>query len=70
MPLAFAEKGTTFSVQRITGRDKTKTFLENLGFVPGSEVTVVSETAGNLIVLIKGCRVAVDQALATRIDIG
>lgn len=51
----------------MTGKDETRKFLANLGFVEGSEVTVVSVIAGNLIVNIKDTRVAIDRSMANRI---
>ena len=41
--------------------------LENLGFVEGAFVKVVSETAGNLIVEVKGAQVALDRHVALKI---
>ena len=58
------EKGM---VTNVTGKDETRRFLENLGFVQGSEVTVVSEISGNMIVNVKDTRVAIDKTMANRI---
>lgn len=69
MPLTMAQVGTELSVARINGRDETRRFLENLGFVEGSPVTVVSELGGNLIVSVKDTRVALSRAMANRIII-
>ena len=41
--------------------------LENLGFVEGARVEVLSEQCGNLIVQIKGTQVALNQQVASRI---
>ena len=49
------------------GKDDTKRFLNNLGFVEESEVIVVSELGGNVIVQVKGTRVAISRAMAGRI---
>ena len=67
MPLSMMNIGETKPVLRISGRDKTRKFLENLGFVEGTEVTVVSRINGNLIVHIKESRVAIDNSMANRI---
>lgn len=67
MPLSMMKIGETRIIVRITGKDETKRFLENLGFTEGSEVMVVSQIAGNMIVNIKGSRVAIDKAMANRI---
>jgi ferrous iron transport protein A len=67
MPLAFANVGQANTIKKIGGRDKTKKFLENLGFVIGGTVTVISENAGNLIVNIKETRVAISKEMASKI---
>lgn len=67
MPLSMANIGEKKQVIKINGKDETKRFLENLGFVEGSEVTVISEISGNMIVNIKETRVAIDKAMANRI---
>lgn len=54
-------------IKRITGKDDTRRFLKNLGFVEGESVTVISEIAGNMILNIKDTRVALDKSIAKRI---
>ncbi len=67
MPLTMMNTGETRYILKIHGKDDTKRFLENLGFVEGRPVTVVSEIAGNMIVNVKETRVAIDRAMANRI---
>ena len=67
MPLSMVQTGMSNVVKRVGGKEDTKRFLENLGFVPGSEVTVVSEMNGNLIVNIKNSRVAIGKDIANKI---
>lgn len=67
MPLSMLNAGETKKVIKINGRDDTRRFLENLGFAEGSEVSVVSEISGNLIVSVKDTRVALDKRIANRI---
>lgn len=67
MPLAMAKSGEPNIIRKIGGKDDTKRFLESLGFVVGSEVTVVNEIGGNMIVGVKGCRVAINKDMAMRI---
>ena len=69
MPLTFAEPGKIVTIQRIGGKDETKRFLENLGFVVGAQITVVSENGGNIIVNVKDSRVAINKDMANRIFI-
>ena len=49
------------------GKEETRLFLEKLGFVVGSSVTVISEAAGNIIVNIKESRVAIGKDMANKI---
>ena len=69
MPLSMMDLGVPAKIQKVLGKDETRKFLENLGFVSGSEVTVVNELGGNLIVNIKDTRVALSRALANKIMI-
>lgn len=69
MPLAMAAAGDEVYIKRIGGREETRRFLENLGFVPGTMVKVVSRTGENLIVKVKDARIAVSSELAKRIMI-
>ena len=53
--------------QKIGGKEETRRFLENLGFVTGGMVTVVSEIGGNMIVNVKDSRVAIGKDMANKI---
>ncbi|MCR5370142.1 MAG: ferrous iron transport protein A [Clostridium sp.] len=67
IPLAMAKPGETVTIRRITGKDEVRQHLAELGFVVDTDVTVVSELAGNLIVQVKDSRVALDKTMAARI---
>ena len=69
MPLVVAPQGVEQMIKRIGGNEEVKRHLQELGFVPGGYVTVVSEIGGNLIVNVKESRVAVDKQLAQKIFI-
>lgn len=69
MPLLMTKPGKTTQIRRITGNVETKRHLENLGFVVGEEVTVISQFAGNMILNVKGTRIALDKSLAMKIMI-
>lgn len=66
-PLTMASDGHTVTVCSIRGKDEVRRFLESLGFVEGTKVTVVTETGGNLIVRILDTRIAVSKSMSTRI---
>ena len=69
MPLTMAKTGDTVTIRKITGRDEVRQHLAELGFVVDSDVTVVSEIAGNLILQVKDSRIARDKTMANRIMI-
>ncbi|MCH5298927.1 MAG: ferrous iron transport protein A [Ruminococcus sp.] len=69
IPLLFAAPGEENIIKKIGGNTEAKLHLENLGFVTGGTVTVISELAGNLIVNVKGSRVAVSSEMAGKIMI-
>ena len=62
MPLTLMDTGVETTVKSIRGKDQTRKFLQNLGFVEGAKVTVVSSLAGNVIVNVKDARVAISGA--------
>ena len=67
MPLSMAKSGEPVEVKRVGGKEETRKFLENLGFVAGSVVTVISAAGGSLIVNIKESRVAIGKDMANKI---
>ena len=67
MPLTMAPPGEDNLIERVGGRPEIRQFLENLGFVAGGTVSVVTRTGGNVIVEVKGSRVAVNRELAAKI---
>ncbi len=70
MPLTFAKPGETYIIMRIGGNSEIRAHLQNLGFVVGSNVEVVTAMSGNVIVNIKGSRVAISKEMAQKIMIG
>ncbi|MBR0115463.1 MAG: ferrous iron transport protein A, partial [Firmicutes bacterium] len=67
MPLGYASPGEENIIKKIGGNPELKTHLENMGFVVGGSVKVVSEMAGNLIVVVKETRVAISKEMAQKI---
>ena len=67
MPLTMATMGEVNKIVKVGGNEETRRFLENLGFVAGTEITVVSSIGGNLIVNVKDSRVAVNKEMARHI---
>ena len=69
MPLTMANAGEENTIKKVGGKEETRRFLENLGFVVGGAVTVVSEIGGNMIVNVKESRVAINKDMANKIMI-
>lgn len=67
MPLALADVGEENTIKKIGGSPEVKKHLENLGFVVGGNVMIVSSLNGNVIVNVKEARVAVSEEMARRI---
>ena len=69
MPLTMATMGEVNKIVKVGGHEETRRFLENLGFIAGTEITVVSSIGGNLIVNVKDSRIAVNEDMARHIVI-
>lgn len=69
IPLTLADKGKNNIIKKIMGNSETKRFLESLGFVCESYVSVISESGGNVIVSIKDSRIAISREIASKIMI-
>ena len=67
MPLNLADVGEENTIKKIGGSPEVKKHLENLGFVVGGNVTIVSTLCGNVIVNVKEARVAISEEMARKI---
>lgn len=67
MPLILAAIGETNMIRKVGGNPELKKHLEDLGFVAGGNVTVISAIGGNLIVNVKDSRVAISREMAGKI---
>ena len=70
MPLTIVRPGEENIIRKVGGKEDIRRFLENLGFVAGAAVTVISDIGGNLIVNVKDTRVAVGKDMANKILVG
>ena len=64
-----AREGEVTSIKRVGGKEEVRRHLENMGFVPGTDVTVVTVNNGNVIVDVKEARVAISREMANKIMI-
>ncbi len=69
MPLTYANTGEENIIKKIGGKQETRQHLENLGFVVGGRVSVITQNAGNVIVNVKESRVAISKEMAQKIMI-
>lgn len=67
LPLSLANIGEDNSIKMICGSPDVKKHLEDMGFIQGCTVKVISVLSGNVIVRIKGSRIAVSEEMAKRI---
>ena len=67
MPLTMMPTGNASTIRKVGGNEETRRFLENLGFVNGADVTVISTIGGNVIVNIKDSRIAINKDMARHI---
>ena len=67
MPISLAEPFVSLTIKRITGDDKTRMHLKNLGFIEGEPVMVINKVDDNVIIKIKGVSLAITNELAKRI---
>ena len=67
LPLTLSDAGQVNIIKKIGGPGEVRQHLENLGFVVGGEVTVISEIGGNVIVNVKESRVAISREMAQKI---
>ena len=67
MPLSMVKEGEPNIIKKVGGKEETRKFLENLGFVTGGTVTVISQTGGNMIVNVKDSRIAIGKDMANKI---
>ena len=56
-------------VARVRGDADLRQHLAELGFVEGSEVKVISRAAGDVIVSVKGARLALNRSMASRVTV-
>ncbi len=67
IPLTMVNAGEENVIKKVGGNPETRKFLESLGFVAGTNVIVINQIAGNVIVNVKEARVAVSKEMAMKI---
>lgn len=67
IPLTLCTVGEENIIKKVGGKPEVKAHLENLGFVAGSSVTIITTIGGNVIVNVKNSRVAISKEMAQKI---
>lgn len=67
MPLSFVNVGDTCRIREFRGKEDLKRHLQDMGFVKGEEIKILSENASGLILLVKGVRIALNRSLASKV---
>ena len=67
IPLTLADTGKEVEIMKIGGSLEVKHHLENIGFIVGDKIRVLSSLNGNVIVSVKDVRVAVSMGMAQKI---
>ena len=67
MPLSLANAGEVVTIRKISGNERVRQHLAELGFVVDAPVKVVNQVAGNLIVQVRESRIAIDKDMAMKI---
>ena len=69
IPLMLSRIGIKQSIKKIIGKDVTRRFFKSLGIIEGSEVTIISQMHGNVIIKVKETSIAISESIANRIMI-
>ena len=67
MPLTMLSSGRDARIIACNTEGPTKKFLEALGIMPGVTISVISRIKGNLIVSVKGTRLALNKGIANKL---
>jgi len=67
LPLSFGASGDDLMVKQVGGSEDVKQHLGDLGFVPGAVVRVISSHNGDMIVDLKGTKLAITREMASKI---
>jgi ferrous iron transport protein A len=67
MPISMGSVGQSYVIQRISGNSEVRAYLRSLGFNEGTDVRLISQLNGDVIVHVKDARVAINQEQARHI---
>lgn len=67
MPLIIAPMNVDLKIKKVIVDEKLKKHLQSLGITIDSEIKVIDNVNGNLIIVVKGVRLALDKGVAGKI---
>lgn len=67
MPLTMLPIGKEAIINSCHAKDITRKFLEGLGILPGVAISIISEMNGDIIVNVKGARIALNKGIASQL---
>lgn len=67
MSLTMVSIGEQKIIKEIRAKEQVKRHLQNLGFITGEKIEVISENSSGLILMVKGSKIALNRAMANKI---
>ncbi len=67
MPIVIAPLNVNLRIVKILVDEKLKRHLESLGITINSTIKIISNQGGNIIVMVKDGRLALDRGISTKI---
>ena len=67
LPVSMARVGEAGTIVSVSGKEDVRKYLAELGFTPGTHVKAICQAGGNMILDVKGSKIAIDRHMANRI---
>lgn len=67
MPIRMAPIGEEVEIKRVSTDGEIKQRLESMGLIVGQKVTVLFKDGGAMVLRVKGCKLAIDERMASGI---
>ena len=67
MPISMATVGTAYTIKKISGNTEVRSHLKSMGFNEGTEVKLITQLDGDVIIHVKESRVAINKDQARHI---
>lgn len=67
MPLTLCQINSIVKILKVTGKEDVQKHIRELGFVPESELHIIQNNNGELIIEVAGSRIALSKNVASKI---